>query len=273
MLRVLLTGAMLAAPVAACDIDTAFERLYNFDFQTTHVMINRCVAANPADPLPYAVRASAYLFYELDRLGLLEGEFFADDKRIIDRKKLKPDPAVRALLFKAIEDAQSRAQVILAKQPTDRRALFAMSIAQGINTDYTAFVEKRQIASLSSVRQSNSYAARLLRVDPQFYDAYLTTGLTEYLVGSLPFFIRWFVHMDNIKGSKDQGKHNLVLVARRGHYFRGFAKVLLGIVYLREKQPREAHRLLAELAQEYPANPLFKKELVKLEERIQSGGN
>ena len=90
------------------EIDRAFTRMYNTDFRGAHESIDRYVSAQPADPLGYAVRASAYLFSELDRLGILESEFFDDDKRIIAKKGLRPDADVRAKVFQAVNDAQAR---------------------------------------------------------------------------------------------------------------------------------------------------------------------
>ncbi len=106
-----------------------------------------------------------------------------------------------------------------------------------------------------------------MKLDPKFYDAYLAAGFSEYLVGSLPFFIRWFVHFDNVSGSKEAGVRNLQLVANEGHYLKPFAKILLGIAALREKRPHDAQRLLTELSHNYPQNPLFRKELEKLNEK------
>ena len=265
------------APVGrACGPDSpevaeAFDRLYNFNFPAAHAELNRYIGEHPQESLPYAIRASAYLFYELDRLGILESQFLVSDKRIADKKTLKPDPDVRARFMKAVDDAQSRATAALAANPNDRRALFAMCIVMGVTTDYMALVEKRQIASLSSARRSNSYAQQLLKMNPPCYDAYMTAGLSEYMLGSLPFFIRWFIRFDNVQGSKEQGIKNLQLVAREGHYFRAFAKILLGIIYLREKKPHETERLLAELAHDYPSNPLFRRELARLTVQASSG--
>ncbi|HLY16679.1 MAG TPA: hypothetical protein VKR61_05620, partial [Bryobacteraceae bacterium] len=135
-----------------------------------------------------------------------------------------------------------------------------------------AFVEKRQIASLSPAKRSNSYAQRLIKLNPPCVDAYITAGISEYMVGSLPFFIRWFVHFDNVQGSKDQGVKNLQLVIRDGHYFKPFAKILLAIIDLREKRPRETEQLLEELARNYPSNPLFRKELARMNGGSSGGG-
>jgi len=196
-----------------------------------------------------------------------------DDKRIVAKKKLQPDAAVRAQFYKALDDTGSRAEAALGANPNDCSALFAMCISQGVATDYMALVEKRQLLSLSPARRSNNYAQRLLRLDPKYYDAYLTTGFSEYMIGSLPFIIRWFVHFDNVSGSKDRGVEDLRLVAREGHYFKPFAKILLGVVDLREKKPQEARDLLIDLARDYPDNPLFRKELAKVTAAIGGAGN
>ncbi|HWC99502.1 MAG TPA: hypothetical protein VG456_22235 [Candidatus Sulfopaludibacter sp.] len=261
----LTTSAFAAEP----PLDEAFRNLYNFHFTAAHDILNRQIAAHPQEPLPYAIRASAYLFYELDRLGVLESEFLIDDKRIAKKEKeLTPDPKVRAAFMKALDDTQARANAVLAANPNDKSALLALCINQGVTMDYMAFIEKHQFRSLTPAERANSYAQRLIKIDPSFSDAYLTAGLSEYLVGSLPFFIRWFVHFDNVNGNKEKGVESLEKVARDGHFLRPFAKILLGIIDLREKKYREAQRLLLELNHDYPENPLFRAELTKLNNKL-----
>lgn len=255
-------------------IDEALRHMYNFQFAGSHQVLDQYIAAHPEEPLPYAFRASAYLFYELDRLGILESEFLVDDKQIAaKKKKLEPDPVNREKFLKTLNEVERRVDAALKADPDDRSALFAMCIAQGVATDYMALVEKHQFSSLSLAKRSNNYAQRLLKLDPKFYDAWLTAGLSEYMIGSLPFFVRWFVHFDNIDGNKDRGVQNLQVVATEGHYFKPFAKILLGIIALREKRPQDAQRFLVDLAREYPDNPLFRRELAKLNTRLGVNAN
>ncbi|MFN0165215.1 MAG: hypothetical protein ACKV22_02195 [Bryobacteraceae bacterium] len=256
---------------ATPELDEAFSRLYSFDFTGAHAALDRHIAASPNDPVGYSTRASAHLFFELDRLGVLESEFFSNDERIADKKKLKPDPGVRAKLQRAVEEARKRATADLSKDANDTNALFSMCIADGVMTDYTALVERRQIASLSLVRSAAAYAARLLKADPHYYDAYLSTGITEYLIGSMPFFVRWFVRIDNIKPDKSAGMDKLSLTARHGRYLKPFAKILLAIAYLREKKPTRSKELLADLSREFPENPLFRRELEKVSHKLSNG--
>jgi hypothetical protein len=258
-------------PLTANDLDAAFGRLYNFDFPGANAAIDRHIAANPSDPLGYGVRSSALLFHELDRLGILEGEFFADDKRIIDKKKLKPDPEIRQKLFQALGDTESRANAILQSSPDDANALFSLTMSAGIVVDYTALVEKRQLASLAYVKKSAAAAQRLVRAHPDYYDAYLSTGLTEYLLGNLPFFVRWFVRIEDIQGNKLGGMQKVEMTARKGRFLRPFAKILLAIANVREGKPTRTREILTELTRDYPENPLLKKELAKVTSRLNSG--
>jgi len=265
--RLALIFLLAWSPAIAADtplLDDALDQLYNFNFAAAHHTLDGVIAADPESPLGYAFRAATYLFSELDRLGTLEAEFLSGDDWAHDKKKLSPDPKVRAAMEQAMREAEKRADAALKADPSDKRALFSMTIVQGVTADYMALVDKRQFGSMGPSKKSNNYAQRLLKIDPKFYDAYLTAGFSEYVVGSLPFFIRWVVKWDNVAGSKEKGRQNLELAARQGHYFKSFARILLAICAMREKRPKDAQKIMADLSREYPENALFKRELGKL---------
>ena len=283
--KLLLAAALAAVPAvlraapdvpdahAPDDIDRAFARFYNFDFAGAHAILNTYIAGHPDDALAHAVRAAVYLYMELDRLGILESEFFADDTKITEKKKLKPDPEIRRQFFQSIEDARTASRNRLATAPLDYHAMFGTCMVEGLLADYTALVDKKQLGSLSYDKKSNVCAQAVLKAHPDAYDVYVTKGFTEYLVGSLPFFVKWFVHFDNVEGSKDVGIENLQLVVKSGRYLRSFAKILLAVIYLREKKADQSEKVLAELVQEYPENRVFRTELVKLSSRNHSGAS
>lgn len=260
----LLFAAGLRAATPLSDLDLVFDRMYRHDFATALATVDEHIRLHPTDPLGYSVRGSVHLFGELDRLSILESEFFSDDKRITDKKKPKPDLAIRDSLLQSIGKARELALKELQTKPQDRNALFALCVAAGVQTDYLALIEKRQLVSLNHAKESQSWAVKLLNIDPSYHDAYLTAGVSEYLLGSMPFFVRWFVKFEQAEGSKTQAVTNLKKVAESGRYLRPFAKVLLAVIHLREKQPLEAEKQLSELAREFPENRLFRKELDKL---------
>lgn len=260
-----LCGSLRAAPSA--EVRQAFERMYNFDFAGAQRFVDARLSVASEDPLALSARVSALLFEEMNRLGILESEFFADDERIAEKKKLKPDPAVRTRIFDTLDRLRRAARA----RGDDSDALFSLALSYGIETDYLALVEKRQLASLSHARQSQFYAARLLSRDAAYHDAYVTNGISEYLLGSVPFFVKWFVRMDGVEGSKSRAVAQLNIAAKNGLLMGPFARILLVLIHLREKAPAEAVRHLTILVHEFPENPLFRKELAKMTDSMRRG--
>jgi len=262
-------SALRAEAVVQPSIDRALERLYSFDFDSAHAILDEHRRENPDEPIGASIRAATYLFQELDRMMILEAEFFEDDKRIAAEKDLVPDPTIRDRMMEALELTERLAQKRLADNPEDLDALFALCMKEGIYNDYRALVEKKKLSALTGRKRGNRYAQQLLEIDPTFYDAHLATGVNEYVLGSLPFFVRWFVRLDGVKGSKQLAVSDLELVAKRGSYLGPFARILLAIIWLREDEPERSAALLGELTREYPENPLMRKEYLKVTERLE----
>jgi hypothetical protein len=147
-------------------IDRAFNRLYNYDFAGAHAILDEELLKRPEDPLIYAVRGAAYLFSEFDRLKILELEFFADDDKVTDRKKLKPDPKAREQLFKVIGEARKRALARLAVYPNDHEAMFALCTAAGTETDYVGLIEKKYFRTYSLSKDQENHNHRFSRYQP-----------------------------------------------------------------------------------------------------------
>ena len=270
-------AAVLPAGVpAAVDVDPtvgrALDRLYNFDFEAAHEALDGHVREQPDDPIGYAIRGAVYLFYELDRLGILATEFFRDDEKIIDRKRLQPDPEIYASFVEVLDRAETLALARLEESPDDTTALFALCLKEGLVSDYKALIEKRGLKSLRYARTASLHAIRLLELEPRFYDAYLATGITEYLIGSLPFFIRWFVRFEGVEGDKDVAFDELQMVADEGRYLGPFAKILLSVMSLREGRPEQARLLLDDLTTRFPENPLLRRELNRLNQELSTPG-
>ncbi len=240
--------------------------MYNFDFAGARTLLDQQIAEDPQSAMTYSVKAAACLFSELHRLKILQMDFFEDDDRVVDRSKLTPDPALRAEFFRLIEAARARANARLSAHPNDREAMFALCMSAGLVTDYAALVERRRFGSFSLAKQTQVHVVKLLALNPPYYDARLTSGAVEYVIGSMPFFFRWFIHLDGIEGSKQKGIEHLQIVAERGRYYGPFARVLLSVISLRERRPWEAQSLLAGLTAEFPENPLFRRELARASE-------
>jgi hypothetical protein len=249
-------------------VDNAFNRLYNFDFAGVHAILDPHIKANPEEPLPYGLRGATFLFAEFARLQILETDFFSDDDKVTDKKRVKPDPEARSRIFAATAEARKKAEAQLARHPEDRLALFAQCMATGLETEYTTLVEKKYLRGYNLSKENQIYARKLLALNPPFYDAYVTLGSAEYVVANLNFLFKLLAHFENIKGSRQKAIENLRLAIDNGRYYQPYAKILLTVVYLREKRVSDALTIMKELEHDFPENPLFKKEAALLSEKF-----
>jgi len=263
---VLIMPALAADVVTARpSLDTGFKLLYSLDFDRAHDFFSAWQREHPEDPMGHVCEAAGVLFSEFNRLGILEAQFYANDKVFEARKKLSPDPAARDRFNAALERAEKMARAQVAKNPKDRDSLFALTLATGLRADYTALIEKHNLASLHYTKESTAWAQQLLAVDPQCYDAHLATGISRYIIGSMAAPVRWILRLGGISGDKRAGIEELRLTADRGQYLAPFARILLAIAYVREKDNGHAREVLASLRDEFPSNPLFAREIARLD--------
>ena len=259
-------GALAAEPPASgVSLDSGFRFLYDLDFDGAHQAFAAWQQQYPDNPLGPACEAAALLFSEFNRLGVLESQFYQDDKAFQERREFTPDPALRTRFNAALDRAESSAQARLAKDNKNRDALFALTLASGLRADYAALIEKRNLASLHFTKQATAWAQQLLAVDPGCYDAHLATGVSQYIVGSMSAPVRWLVRLGGVSGDKAAGMRELQVTAEHGQYLAPFARILLAIAYVREKDKPRARELLVALKNDFPQNPLFAREISRLD--------
>lgn len=245
------------------EIDDGFRLLYDLKFPEARTKFSDWEGEHPAGALGPAAEAASYLFQEFDRQGVLTSDFFLDDHRLLGGIAGTPDPQLRKAFEAAIQKAQDLAHARLKLNPDDADALFALTISTGMLADFSGLIEKKQLESLRFTREADMVAKNLLSVSPGAADAYVALGMTNYLMGCLPAYKRFFIRFGGFHGDRALGMRQLGLTAEKGHYLRPYAKVTLGLAAMREKQWDLARTEFEQLAGEFPSNPKFARELEK----------
>jgi hypothetical protein len=253
-----------ATPISL--LDQGFSGLYSLDFTGAQKDFSRWQQQHPDSPLGPVSEAAGFLFSEFNRLGVLEAQFYEKDSTFAARSKMRPDPVVRTQFQDAIDRSENLARARLAKDPNDRDALFAMTLSSGLQADYAALIEKRNLDSLHFTRQASAFAQHLLSVCHDCYDALLATGFTKYIIGSMSAPVRWLMRLGGLPADKQAGIQDLQITAERGRYLAPFARILLAIAYVRAKDKPHAVEILNGLRAEFPANPLFAREIARLQQ-------
>jgi hypothetical protein len=251
-----------AVPPAA--LDAGYRQMYNLDFDGAHTIFRAWESSHPDDPVGPVSNAAAYLFAEFNRLHILESELFTDNERFAKRTKQIPDPQARAAFDRELAKGDEIADRILSGSPRDANALFARVMADGLRGDYAAMIEKRSMAGLGYMKAGRLLAQKLLAFDPSYYDAYLAVGIENYLLGVNSAPVRWFLRIGGAETNKQDGIAKLRITAEKGHYLAPYARLLLAVAALRDRDRETARQLLSGLAEEFPQNQLYRKELARL---------
>jgi hypothetical protein len=247
-----------AGALAPTEIELGFQSMYNLEFDQAHQNFSTWERLHPDDPLGPVSQAAGYLFGEFARLGILESQFFTNDKAFESRAKLSPDPNVRAQFYAALDRGNQLADATLKQHPEDSNALFAKVLALGLQSDYVALIDKQDFAALRYMKQGRILAQQLLKEKPDDYDALLAVGVENYMTGIKPAPVRWMLSLGGIDANKEQGIRELQQTAAHGNLLKPFAKLLLAVAALRDKDNAQGCGLLHELAVAYPQNPLYR---------------
>ncbi|MBZ5663946.1 MAG: hypothetical protein LAO30_05025 [Acidobacteriia bacterium] len=264
-LLLMVPRALVGLPSAG--LDRGFGRLYDLDFTGAQKEFESWEKVNPENPMGPVSEAAGILFSEFDRLGVLEAQFYEDDSVFAARKKYDADPLKRVLFEQQLDRAENLAKARLSRDAHDRDALLAMTLSNGLHSDYAALIEKRNMASLHYTKEATGWSQQLIAVDPTCYDAHLASGVSRYIVGSMAAPVRWVLRLGGVSGDKAAGIAELKLTAEQGHLLAPFARILLSIAYVREKDLPRAREILMALQKEYPNNTLFGRELSRIDQR------
>src|ERR1035438_7640348 len=264
-IALLLTVRIAVAQLPSAGLDRGFLRLYNLDFTGGQKEFETWEKINPQDAMGPVSEAAGILFSEFNRLSVLEAQFYEDDSVFAARKKYEADPQQRARFERQLDRAEDLAKARLNRNPRDLDVLLAMTLSNGLRSDFAALIEKRNLASLHYTKEATAWSEKVLAADPNCYDAHLASGVSRYIIGSMAAPIRWVLRLCGGSGDKSAGIAEREATAAKGHLLAPFARRLLAIAYVREKDTTRARVLLTGLQQEFPDNTLFPRELARLD--------
>ena len=254
-------------------LDQSFRDMYNLKFDDALHKADQAKALAKDDPMPWVAQASAVLFREFDRLHILRSEMFASDAAFDARPAANWVAQNRSQFDDALNGAEKISRERMERNKNDLKALFALTLANGMRADDAALISKRNLAALSYTKTATGYAEKLLALSPEYYDAYVATGMGKYIIGGKPAPVRWVLRIGGLKGDQEQGVKELILVADHGRYLAPFARILLAFDDLRHKNIGEARRKFSWLHDQFPANHLFVQEIAKCDQSSAASGH
>ena len=232
------------------ELMTGFNLLYQQKFTEARETFSDWKSRNPEEPFGEIALAASYLFEELYRQGVLTSDFFLNEKKFLHGIDGKPDPDHMNHFREALTRARALAKQRQKTRAKDPEALFALTLAAGMESDALAILEKKQLDGLKRMKEANECAKQLLALRPDAADAYVAPGIANYIIGSLNPGYRFALWFGGIHGDKKLGMAEVAKTVENGRYLRPFAKIMLALAARREKQNALAQTLLRELSEQ-----------------------
>jgi hypothetical protein len=232
--------------------------VYNLDYAGARQMFQKMTELAPDRPAGYVYLANDLWLETLNSNRRLSSSLYSSESFYVqtgesDKTDKKRDREFADLIKQAIVMAVA----IQSKDATSTEGLYYHAAALGLRAAYSATVGRSFRRAIADANDSILLYKKVLKVDPNYYDAYLSLGLYEYVVGSLPFGWRILARLAGLKGSRERGIQQLETVADHGKYASDDARVVLIGIYGREHKLDRALEVVSYLAAKYPRNYLL----------------
>lgn len=236
-----------------------FEAVMNLDYEAAGARFREMARAFPDHPGGSQFLAATLWLKTLNGSRRLQSDIYNSDS-FYEGDEDKVDPKLVSEFRELTRQARLLAEIRLKRNPDDVEALYFFGATEGLKAAFEAAVERRFIGALKDSKDSVELHRRVLKLDPDYHDAEVTIGMSDYIVGGLPWLVKQVVRAYANGGSKKRGIATLERVAREGVWAKDDARVLLIPLYKRERRFADAAAAARELAAKYPRNYIFKLE-------------
>ena len=263
ILLLFVTTAVAQSATATAQFDTlrteGYEALYNLDYETARRRFQKMIDLAPDHPAGPQCMAASLWIQQLNESWELKSTLYSD--KAYKNEKAKVDQRQVEEFRKWTRRAKQLSEARLKRNARDVEALYYLGAAEGLEAAFSAAVERKFMSALRTGSSAVDHHRKVLELSPQFYDAELTIGLQNYIIGSLPLPLKMLAGTVGVRGSKKRGLKDLEHVALEGRTGRDVARVLLIDLYKREKRWDDSIATARELSARFPRNFLFKLQM------------
>jgi tetratricopeptide (TPR) repeat protein len=254
----------LAQASAPDPLELALDHLRNLEYDAAQKEIESWLDEHPDDLRGLNYLGNVMLQREMFRRELLESQVYGPGGAAFRGEKVPLPAGFQPELFGILGKAEGLAESRLKQNPRDEEALFWGGVAHVTRAIFRLSLTREHLAALGEAKEARKLHARLLALNPGFVDALLVVGTYDYVVGSLPWYMKVLASLVGYRGDRTRGLEEIKRVTEQGHWAREEAKSFLAILYFREKRYAEALAILQGLSQSYPRNFLLPQEMARV---------
>lgn len=257
---------LVCCPAAARDLrdpqfmqqaQQGFKHIFNQDYDEARRTFVALERAHPHHPAPPLYLAAIYWLEEMIHRQDLSLNRFAAPAYFSAKTNLAMPEEERQEFFQALQRCERRAEEILKTSPKNRDARYFRGSAYGLRASFAITIDHSVREAFGSGRKAYASARDLIEEDPAYYDAYMSAGVYEYVVGSIPWYWRWMAFVVGLRGDKRLGLNAVRLAAEKGEFVRNEAELILMVLEVFERRYDSALNIARDLRRRFPRSYLF----------------
>src|SRR5262249_1457455 len=125
---------------------------------------------------------------------------------------------------------------------------------------YEASVARKFFSAMRNGSRCVDAHEKVLKLKPNYYDAYLSIGVYDYIAGSLPFGYKLMASMVGVRRNKKRGVGRLQTIIENEAPAADDAGILLVATFRNEKRDDDALAVVDQLSSKYARSYLLKIE-------------
>ncbi len=242
--------------------------LYNIDYNAARAKFEQIKKLQPQHPAGDLYLATVIWLEHLNKSRRLQTSLYRDESSFYagaeKAKEENEGDQVEPVVDRAFRDrmaqAKTKALALVARNKNDADAQYFLGAFYGVMAAYEASVARKFFAAMRNGSRSVDAHEKVLKIKPDYYDAYLSVGMYDYIVGNLPFVYKALATIAGVRGNKKRGIERLQTIVAKDAATADDARVGLLAIYQNEKRYNDGLVILQELSAKYPRSYLLKLE-------------
>ena len=231
-----------------------FDQIFDLDYDEAFTTFEILATEYPEHPGPPLYMATTIWLQELFQRQDLELDKFISPSYFDQASGQSMAIAEKTRFHELINSSQQLCEALLETSPGDKDARYFLGALHGILGSFAITIDHSRTRAFQHGKKAYRYHIALIEEDPDYYDAYMTVGIYEYVVGSLPWYLKFVAALVGYKGSKKRGFEYLSLAVDHGRFVSDNARTVQLVLLVREKRYEDALSSLHYLKSNFPKN-------------------
>ena len=230
------------SPAAEEQLEEGVLRLYGLDYPLAQKAFRRVIELEPDNPAGYFFEAGALWWQSSQEYGLFQST-----------------PALQGLFEQDVEAALRKANdYIDTKDPSKKAAgYFISGMALGTRGQWN-LMRRRYVAAYFDGKKSIKHLKKCLKIDEEFYDAYLGLGVFDYQAARFSGAIAKLGILFGMKGNEKRGLERIQLSIDKARYSNRQAAGFLASIYISDMHDfSRALPVVQRLRRDFPSSPYY----------------